>query len=127
MSDFRTHLEAMTTSLPGTLVASLMSFDGLPVETVETEDLRRLAEEGELDIASLLVEYSSVLGQVQRTGQVFAAGTLEELSIRSEHLHTLIRPVNDEYFVALTMRPEANTARGKYLLRVNAPKLLDAL
>lgn len=127
MSDFRTCLETICQALPGTLVASLMGFDGLPVETVETEELRALDDEGTLDISSLMVEYSSVLGQVQRTGQIFAAGPLEELTIRSENLLTLIRPVTEEYFVAIALRPEANSGKGRYLLRVHAPKLVEEL
>lgn len=127
MADFRECLEAICGALPGTLVASLMGFDGLPVETVETEELQQLGEDGTLDISSLLVEYSSVLGQVQRTGQIFSAGTLEELSIRSENLLTLIRPVTEEYFVALALRPEASAGKGRYLLRVHAPRMVDEL
>jgi predicted regulator of Ras-like GTPase activity (Roadblock/LC7/MglB family) len=126
MSDFRNALQSICSSLPGTVAVSLMSFDGLPLETVETGAMPG-ADEGGMDLGSLLVEYSTVLAQVQRTGEIFSAGPIEELSIRSENLTTLIRPVNTEYFVALAMRPEASLGRGRYLLRVHAPRLVDAL
>jgi predicted regulator of Ras-like GTPase activity (Roadblock/LC7/MglB family) len=125
MSDFQEPLRAIA-ELPGTVAVTLMGFDGLPVDTIETGALPS-PEDGGIDLSSLLVEYSNVLAQVQRTGEIFASGPIEELSIRSENLMTLIRPVNSEYFLALALRPEANAGRGRYLLRVNAPKLIDAL
>jgi predicted regulator of Ras-like GTPase activity (Roadblock/LC7/MglB family) len=124
MAGFDTHLRAMVDRLGGALAATLMGADGIPVETVETSDLA--AYEG-LDLSSLLVEYSSVLTQVQRTGDVFAAGPVEELTIRSERLTTLIRPVTSEYFVALALGPTANTGKGRFLLRVHGSALVSEL
>ena len=40
---------------------------------------------------------------------------------------TLIRVLNDNYFVALTMDPDGNFGKGRFLLRVTAPKLLEEL
>ncbi|MFO0726746.1 MAG: hypothetical protein U1E65_23365 [Myxococcota bacterium] len=114
----------MVDRLSGCLAATLMGVDGLPVETVETSDLA--AHDG-LDLSSLLVEYSNVLAQVQRTGDVFAAGQLEELTIRSERLTTLIRPISSEYFVALAVGPEANTGKARFLLRVHGSALVTEL
>jgi hypothetical protein len=35
----------------------------------------------------------------------------------------LIRVVSPEYFVALAIRPDGNFGKGRYLLRLVAPKL----
>jgi hypothetical protein len=35
----------------------------------------------------------------------------------------LIRVVSSEYFVALAIRPDGNFGKGRYLLRLVAPKL----
>lgn len=125
MADFRGSLEAICAALPGAVAASLMSADGLPVETHEASALSPGGEP--VDLGSLMVEYSTVLGQVQRTGEVFAAGALEEISIRSQNLLTLMRPVNQEYFLALAMHPDANAGKGRYLLRIHAPRLIEDL
>jgi predicted regulator of Ras-like GTPase activity (Roadblock/LC7/MglB family) len=111
-------LQEICGRLDGALAATVMGFDGLPVDAYHHQ------EAGEdLDISSLLVEFSSLLGQVKASAQMFAAGGLEELSVRSERLTTLIRPLGDEYFLALALRPDANTGKGRYLLRIHAPGL----
>ena len=126
MADFRACLKTICTSVEGAVAATLMGVDGLPVETVEQGGA--LNENGDpVDVGSLLVEYSSVLGQVRRSAQVFAAGGLEEVSIRSERLTTIIRPVTDEYFLALALLPTANFGKGRYLLRLHAPGLVSDL
>lgn len=121
---FETHLQAIVDAMPSALAASVMGVDGLAVATVETEALQ--AEDG-LDLSSLLVEFSSVLGQVQRTGDIFAAGAVEELTIRSERLITLLRPVSGDYFVALAIKPGSLVGKGRYLLRVHGARLLEEL
>lgn len=116
-------LEKLCRSVPGAVAATIMGVDGLPVDThTASED-----GTGEMDLASLLVEYSSLLSQVQRSAQMFAAGGLEELSIKAEHLTTIIRPINDEYFLAIALAPHANFGKGRYHLRLIAPTLVGEL
>jgi hypothetical protein len=40
---------------------------------------------------------------------------------------TLIRVLNDTYFLAVTLKPEGNLGKARYLLRVSAPKILAEL
>lgn len=121
MIELREPLESIINGLDGgALAASIMGMDGLPVDAIEMDP-------GEVDVSALLVEFSSLLNQVQKSAQMFAAGGLEELAIRSEHLTTIIRPINAEYLLCLAMRPDANFGKGRYLLRVHAPKLATAL
>jgi predicted regulator of Ras-like GTPase activity (Roadblock/LC7/MglB family) len=100
-----------------------MGVDGIPVTAYEVEGV---ADDG-VDVSSLLIEYSSLISQVQRSAQMFAAGGLEELSITSERLTMIIRPVTGEYFLALAMRSNANFGKGRYLLRIHAPQLATEL
>lgn len=108
-------------SVDGAVAATIMGIDGIPVQVYEVEDKE------DVDISSLLVEYTALVPQVQRSAQMFAAGGLEELSIKSERLVTIIRPVNAEYLLALALRTNANMGKGRYLLRVHAPKLAGDL
>lgn len=123
-NEFVIPLQSICASLPGALAATLMGFDGIPVETVERE---RDPDMEDVDVQALLVEFSNLIHQIQRSAQMFAAGTLEELSIASERLITIIRPLNDEYFVALAVIPGASTSKGRYLLRIHSPRLTAAL
>jgi predicted regulator of Ras-like GTPase activity (Roadblock/LC7/MglB family) len=121
--DFRECLETICGSVDGAIAATLMGIDGLPVESYEapTDDPPTI------DVGSLLVEFSTVLGQVRQSAETFSAGSLTEISIRSEQLTTIIRTLNEEYFVALAMKPAGNTGKGRYLLRIHAPNLLKDL
>ena len=42
-------------------------------------------------------------------------------------MSTLIRVINNEYFVAVTLAPDANLGKARFLLRVAAPKLREEL
>lgn len=123
MSDFSTHLQSISGAVDGVVAVTLMGIDGIPVEAYEPV----ATGEDAVDVSSLLVEYSSLISQVQRSAQMFAAGGLEELSISSERLTTIIRPVTSEYFLALAMRANSNFGKGRYLLRIHAPKLAPQL
>ncbi|MGF1511557.1 MAG: roadblock/LC7 domain-containing protein [Myxococcota bacterium] len=119
-TEFRTPLRAICTALPGAVAATVMGSDGIPVETIQSAP-------NAVDVGSLIVEYAAILEQVRRSAQMFEAGNLEELAIASEHLVTIIRPLTVEYFLALAMLPSASSGRGRYLLRVHAHRLVEAL
>ena len=122
IEEIRTPLLHLCEALDGALAASVMGFDGVPIDTYE-----HVPPEGEMEVPSLFVEYSTLLEQVQRSAQMFEAGRLEELAIRSQNLTALIRPLNDEYFLALALRHAGNSAKGRYLMRMHAPKLTEFL
>ena len=124
VDEIRGPLERICSRLEGALGATVMGLDGLTVDSV---DAACPTLDGETDVESLLVEYSSLLGQVQRSAQMFAAGKLEELTIASQHLTTLIRPLTGEYFIALTLGPSASLGKGRYLLRIHARELSGVL
>lgn len=122
LNDIRAPLEQICQRVDGTFAVTVMGLDGLPVDTVHHEHV----PEG-TDVASLLVEYSNLISQVKRSAQMFAAGGLEELSIRSENLTTIIRTINKDYFLAIALGNHGNFGKGRYMLRVNAPKLAEIL
>src|SRR5262249_46007319 len=118
MNPFQDALSQICAKVDGAVVATIMGVDGLPVDSFEA------AKSDDMDVASLLVEYSALIPQVKKSVAMFEAGNLEELAIRSERLTTIIRPVTSEYFVALAVRTVGtNFGRSRYVLRVHAPKL----
>ena len=120
--DFRVCLERLCDDLDGAVAACLMGADGMPVESVE-----RFQDQDGIDANSLFVEYSSLLPQIRQSAEVFAAGNIEEFCIRSEQITAVIRPVTEEYFLALALHPGGNLGKGRYLLRLTAPQLVDEL
>lgn len=121
IDEIRGPLEAILNRVPEAFAATVMGFDGLPVDSIEKEA-------GGPDVAALVVEYSALLKQAKGSAQMFAAGELEELTIRAEKLTVVMRAVNDEYFLAAAIPPGGrNQGITRYLLRLQAPALNKAL
>jgi len=68
-----------------------------------------------------------VLKDVRRAAEQLDAGAMQEFMFRSEKLATVIRTITSEYVVALAMAPQGNHGKGRFLLRLAAPKLIEDL
>ena len=117
---FREALQAVVDGTEGGLAGLLMDFEGIPVETYSKKD-------APFDIETVGAEVSVVVKAIQRAAEMLQAGATKEVAFKSEKMVTLIRVVNENYFVALTMTPDGNFGKGRYLLRTAAPKLLEEL
>jgi predicted regulator of Ras-like GTPase activity (Roadblock/LC7/MglB family) len=104
----------------GGIAGLVMGFDGIPVENYIKGDLT-------VDVESVGMEYSVILSQIIKAARMLEAGEAREVSIQAEKLTTVIRLLNKEYFVALTMAPGGNFGKARFLLRTLTPKLLDDL
>lgn len=113
---FREHLEQVCRSVDGAVACSLMGVDGIEVDT-------HLQDGSELDVKSLLVEYSGVLRSAREAAEAHQAGGVAEIAIGTDKLVALVRTVSPEYFMVVALMPEGNLGKARYLLRVTAPKL----
>jgi predicted regulator of Ras-like GTPase activity (Roadblock/LC7/MglB family) len=113
---FREHLEEVCRRVDGAVACSLMGVDGIEVDT-------HLQDGGELDVKSLLVEYSGVLRSAREAAEAHAAGGVGEISISTDKLMAVARIVSPEYFMVVALTPDGNVGKARYLLRVTAPKL----
>jgi predicted regulator of Ras-like GTPase activity (Roadblock/LC7/MglB family) len=117
---FREVLQNVVDSTEGGIASVLMGFDGILVE--------QYVKDGEtLEIEPVGMEYSVVLKQIRTASEMLAIGGPREVSIRAENLTTVVRLLNDEYFVAVTLAPHGNAGKARYLLRVSAGDLLKVL
>ncbi|WP_224366858.1 roadblock/LC7 domain-containing protein [Hyalangium versicolor] len=114
---FRAHLESVVNQVDGALACSVMGFDGISVETFQKD------EAGELELNGAWVEYANLLTQLKNAADVLKTGTVTELSVNSEKVLTIIRLVSPEYFLVLALKAEGNYGKGRYVLRVTAPKV----
>lgn len=114
---FREHLERMCGAVEGAIAASVMGFDGIAVDTHE-----QAAADG-VDLTSLFVEYANILSQVQSAASLLQTGSVRELIISTDKLLALSCPLTPEYFLVLALVPDGNLGKGRYVLRVTAPKV----
>ncbi|WP_373044970.1 roadblock/LC7 domain-containing protein [Vulgatibacter sp.] len=112
---FRESLEEVC-AVEGAVAASVMGFDGIAIDTVTPAA-------PSVDLEALLVEYGGILSHVKQAAEILQTGKVNELSVGTDRLTTLLRPINPEYFLVLAMTPDGNHGKGRYLLRVNAPRL----
>ncbi len=117
---FREALQGVVDNTEGSVAGLLMDFEGIPVETYT-------AKESPFDIEVVGAEVSVVVKAIQRATEMLEAGDTQEVAFRSKEMVTLIRVINDNYFLALTLTPDGNQGKGRFLLRTTAPKLLDEL
>lgn len=117
---FREHLDEMLQRVDGAVAASIMGFDGIAIDTVETGTA---GDASDLDIHTMLVEYTAILSQLRKAAEILESGEVTELSVNTEKLITITRQLTDEYFAVLAIRPDANYGKARYALRVAAPKL----
>ncbi len=118
---FREDLEAICGRVDGALAASLMGFDGIAVETAEVK-----SPDG-IELQTLMVEYSGILSQVRQAAESLQMGKASEVSIRTEKLVAVARPLTPDYFVLLALLPDGNIGRARYELRIAGPKLAAQL
>ena len=107
-------------NIQGGIAIFLMDFEGIAVDSYSRPG-------AEFDINTIGAEFSVVLKSIQRASEMLEAGDTAEVAIQAEKVTTLIRVVNDSYFVAFSMRPDANIGKARYMLRTKVPALLKEL
>lgn len=118
---FREDLEGICGRVGGSFAASVMGFDGIPIETVEA------AATPGVELQTLLVEYSGILSQVRQAAEQLQMGSASEVSIRTEKMVAVARLLTPDYFVVVALDPEGNVGRARYELRVASGRLAEAL
>jgi predicted regulator of Ras-like GTPase activity (Roadblock/LC7/MglB family) len=114
---FQENLKRLVSDTEGAVAGVLMGFDGIPVESFSAPT------NTVIDVQTVGMEFSFVLTQVRRAAEILEIGGVQELTIRTERLTVLLRVVSGEYFVGLAILPEGNFGKGRYLLRMVAPKI----
>ncbi len=100
----------------GALGALIVGLDGIPVE--------EYALGNEIDLQSMTVEYSALMKEIEKGSQAVHLGTTKEVTVITEQAMIMLRRLNDEYFLVLIIKPDGNFGKGRFLLRMSAPKLL---
>ena len=117
---FSAALKQIVDGVEGGLGAAIMGYDGIHIDEY-------LREDSPMDLHLLAVEYATVLKEVKRTVDVLGTGDMEEVSVATERSRVIVRVINDDAFLVLTLERDGNYGKGRYLLRLAAPKLRELL
>jgi predicted regulator of Ras-like GTPase activity (Roadblock/LC7/MglB family) len=116
---FKEAIRDVVEGTDGGMAGVLMDFEGIAVDSYVKGET--------VDINAVGAEYSVILKSIQRATESLEAGGAREIAIQSDKITTLIRILNDDYFLAITLSPDGNFGKGRYLMRTAAPKLLEQL
>lgn len=117
---FKEALQGAVDGVHGGVAGVVMDFEGIPLETYAKP-------ESSFDIETVGAEVSVVVKAIQRATEMLDAGETREVAFKSDKMVTLIRIINETYFLAMAMDPDGNIGKGRYVLRVLAPKLRGEL
>jgi hypothetical protein len=114
---FRDSLQRMVDRLAGGVAGILMGFDGISVDSYTKDG------EESLDIQTVGMELAHAVVQMRKAAEQLDVGQVRELTLKADNLVVLVYLLNDEYFVAFALKPEASFGKGRYLLKLLAPQI----
>lgn len=117
---FQEALKQVVEGSDGGVAGLVMDFEGIPLATYKRES-------STLDIEAVGAEISVIVKSIQRASEMLEAGAAHEVAIRSDKMVTIVRVLNSDYFLALSMDPDGNLGKGRFMLRVAAPKIVSEL
>ena len=117
---FREVLTDVVDRTEGGLAALVMGMDGIAVDSYVRQDQA-------LEVENVGMEFSVILKDIRKAIELVDAGAAREVTIQGEKMTTVIRLINDDYFVAIALRADGNYGKARYLLRTGAAKLASEL
>lgn len=118
--DFRKMMQQLLESTPGALACTLMGFDGIPIDTVKVDN-------SEIDLQALLTELSSLAAIAKGLKDNHPTGSLSNLALDSDNMTAVVRPVTEEYFIAMVLSPSGLPGRAAFEMRLATPALITEL
>lgn len=106
---FLERLSKIAHRIDGTMALALVGADGIPVESVCSED--------NLDIEMLSAELVTQARTVSENHRDLSVGTLRQFSITTEELTLILSSLTGEYFLLLVLGQAANYGRARFELR----------
>ncbi len=118
---FTEHLKKLVDGVDGGIGSLIMGLDGIAVDSYVRDSAS--AEE----VNTIGMEFSFLLTQVRKAGEVLQIGGVEEMTIKAEKLTLILRMLTDEYFLALMLDADGNFGKGRFFMRLAAPRLVAEL
>ncbi len=117
---FAETLRKVVDNVDGCIAAVVMGLDGIPVDSYVRQSER-------VDVTTVGMEFSFILGQVKKAGDSLQVGSLEELVVKAQRLMLICRMISPQYFVAIAMAPEGNLGKARFMTRLATPALVAQL
>jgi predicted regulator of Ras-like GTPase activity (Roadblock/LC7/MglB family) len=117
---FNKILERIVEESGGGIGAVLMGYDGIAID-------QYFAAGEQIDLQMIAVEYANVLKEIRKTAEILSVGDMEEVAIKTDRFHIVVRIITSDYFVAMTLRRDGNFGKARNLLTRETGALMAAL
>jgi predicted regulator of Ras-like GTPase activity (Roadblock/LC7/MglB family) len=108
-------LKETVEKVEGAVSAMIIASDGIPVDEYVSEKL--------IDLTGLGAEASAMIRDIGYAAENLGLGQAREFSIISDTCGIIMRKINDEYYLALIIKPEGNYGKGRYVLKTTVPRI----
>ncbi|MBI5101827.1 MAG: roadblock/LC7 domain-containing protein [Nitrospirae bacterium] len=108
-------LKGTVEKVDGAVAAMIIASDGIPVEEYVSEKL--------IDLTGLGAEASAMIRDVSMAAENLGLGEAKEFSIISDMCGIIMRKINEDYYMALVIRPDGNYGKGRFVLKTVVPKI----
>lgn len=112
---FSVILKEIVDRVDGAVSAMILGADGMPVEEYASEKL--------INLDDLSAEASAMIKDIGNAAETLGLGEAKEFSIISDKCGIIMRKINDDYYLALVIRPEGNYGKGRFVLKSMIPKI----
>jgi predicted regulator of Ras-like GTPase activity (Roadblock/LC7/MglB family) len=116
---FVEHIKRVVDNVEGGVGGVVMGLDGIAVDKYMAENT--------LDLSTIGIEFSYILGQAIRAGKTLHIGRIDEFSVKAERLTIVIRMLTDEYFLAVILGAGGNFGKCRYLMRLVCSRIAAEL
>ncbi len=113
--NFSDALKETVGKVDGAVSAMIIASDGIPVQEYTAEKL--------IDLTGLGAEASAMIRDIGLAAENLGLGEAREFSIISDTCGIIMRKINDEYYLALVIKPEGNFGKGRFILKTAVPKI----
>ncbi len=118
MGVFRDVLSDLLRRVDGSIAASLIGLDGIPVETVGANLV---------PLDALGAEFGGFVKSIRHADTELDTGEVLQFALVTERYITFLSEVTSEYFILLVLQPDGNYGRARFELSKAKHMLRDEL
>lgn len=112
---FAETLKEAVERVDGAVSAMIIGIDGIPVEEYAVKKM--------INLDDLSAESSQMMRDIKSAATDLGLGEAKEFSIISDLCGIIMRKINEDYYMALIIKPDGNYGKGRYVLRSIIPRI----
>ena len=124
---FEAVLQTIVDDCGGGFAAALMGLDGIAVAQVTASGGRDREDPLAGDATAAGIEFGRILGEMTKASDSLDAGSLRECVISLGRVLLVFHAVDEDLVLVVSLKPEGNLGKARYLIRRNLPAIRAAL